>query len=136
MSKIDKQLRYFVKALLKYAEKDGHINPGFTTEQIPSIFKGWSELEFSKVHHGAGAGCCIYIGPDQYSINVHHCNELNSKLRDSNRTKWRLRIAAIALAVALIGTAIAVLKYATEYNQHSPDKKDNINFNSIKGPQK
>jgi hypothetical protein len=101
MGKTDKQLRIFVKALLKYAEKDGHINPGFTKAQIPTIFKGWDELQFNRIHHGTGAGCCVYIGPDRYSININHCHSLQSKLNESRRSVIRLLLTEIGIIVAI-----------------------------------
>lgn len=127
MSKTDKQLRYFVNALLKYAEKDGHSNPGFTTEQIPEIFKGWTKLEFNIAHHGAGVGCCTCIGPDRYQINKAHCVSLKNRFKDSYRTKWRLIISIIALAIMLIGTIITILRYRNDYNETTPDNKENKN---------
>jgi hypothetical protein len=117
MSKTDKQLRKFVFALMKYAEQQKEFNPGFTKEQIPQIFKGWDELQFNMVRFGAGIGCCGYIAPDQYSINIAHCNELKNRLRDSRRVKWRLIVAVAALVIALTGTTISILIYTNNYNQ-------------------
>lgn len=132
MSKIDKQLKYFVKALLKYAEKDEHhFNPGFTTEQIPTIFKGWGELEFNKVHHDAGRGCCNFIGPDRYSINVAHCNELQGKFRDSNRTKWRLIIAIAAIIFTAVNGLLAYLNYIGNCNQNKSNSQHSINNKTV-----
>ena len=126
MSKIDKQLKYFVKALLKYAEKeDQHFGPDFTTEQIPIIFKGWTELEFNKVHHDAGKGCCIFMGPDRYSINVAHCNELRGEFTDNNRTKWRLIISAILLVLAIIGLLLNIYSNHAQ-NNDEPKQKPKI----------
>jgi len=131
MSKTDKQLKYFVKALLKYAENDMHFNPGFTIEQIPTIFKGWHELEFNKVHHGAGVGCCNYIVPDRYQINVTHCNELQGKFRDNNRTKWRLIIAIAAIAFTAINGFFVYLNYIGNCNQSKSNSKHSINNNTV-----
>jgi hypothetical protein len=135
MSKTDKQLKYFVKALLKYAEKDKHFNPGFTTEQIPTIFKGWfknwSELEFNIVHHGAGVGCCNYIGPDRYQINIAHCNELQGKFRDSNRTKWRLIIAAAAIIFTAVNGFLAYLNYIGNCNQNKSNSQHSIDNKTV-----
>ena len=134
MSKIDKQLKYFVKALLKYAEKDDqHFGPGFTTEQIPIIFKRWGELEFNKVHHDAGAGCCIFMGPDSYKINVAHCNELHKKFGDSNKTKWRLIISVILLVLAIIGL---LLNFVSNHAQNKDEPKQKPKFTGHVTPPK
>jgi hypothetical protein len=118
--------------LLKYAEKDEHhFNPGFTTEQIPTIFKGWTELEFNKVHHDAGAGCCIYIGPDSYKINVAHCNELQGKFRDSNQKKWRLIIAIAAIIFTAVNGLLAYLNYIGNCNQSKSISQHNINSKTV-----
>jgi len=126
MSKIDKQLKYFVKALLKYAEKDNqHFNPGFSTEQIPAIFKGWTELQFNKIHYGTGAGCCIYIGPDRYSININHCHNLQSKFNESRRSVLRLWLAAIGIIIAI--TLWLLTQAWNQYQEkHYTEKNDKI----------
>jgi hypothetical protein len=106
MTKTDRQLRKFVKALLKYSEdsEDSEVfNPDFTVQEIPKIFKNWTELDFNMVHHGAGTGCCTYIGSEKYKINKDHCNNLQNKFKDSDRTKWRLIVAVIVLLVAIVG---------------------------------
>ena len=131
MNKTDKQLRYFVKSLLKYAERDEHFNPPFMTEQIPTIFKGWDELQFNKIYHGAGAGCCIYIGPDRYSINVNHCNTLQNKFTDSNRTKWKL-IFTVAAFIFTVGIFLfAYLNYRNNNSQGTHQSQKQPKFQRV-----
>lgn len=123
MNKTNKQLRYFVKSLLKYAEKDEHFNPNFTTEQIPAIFKGWDAGQFNKIYHGAGAGCCIYIGPDRYSINEAHCLSIKNKFIDSSRIKWMLIIAIATIIFTIAISLFAYLNY--RYNRSNQDTQRN-----------
>ena len=113
MTKTDRMLRKYVTVLLKYAESGKVFNPGFTSQEKPKIFSGWTEADFNIIHHGAGSGCCTCIGPDRYQINVGHCNTLKAKFKDSDRTKWRLIVAIIGLIVTTIGVLIAILRYAS-----------------------
>jgi hypothetical protein len=129
MIKTDKMLRKYVTALLKYYEDSKVFNPDFTAQEIPKIFNGWAEIDFNMVHHGAGIGCCTCIGPGRYQINVGHCNALQTKFTDSDRTKWRLIVAIIALTIMLIGTVVAILKYANEHHQGPQYTKENNNLN-------
>jgi hypothetical protein len=110
--KTDQMLRKYVAALLKYAEGSKVFNPCFTVQQIPEIFNSWTEGDFNIVHHGAGIGCCTCIGPGRYQVNVGQCNALQSKFTDSDRAKWRLVAAIVAILIGLIGAIFAILNYA------------------------
>ena len=79
--KINTQYKKFVKSLLKYADNKNSFPVYFKPEEIPSIFKGWTELEFNKIHHGIGKGCCTYLPPTGYKINIDYCNSINSKFK-------------------------------------------------------
>lgn len=116
MTKTDKMFRKYVTALLKYSEDSKVFNPDFTVQQIPQIFQDWTELDFNMVHHGAGAGCCTNIGPERYKINIDHCNGLQSKFKDSDRTKWILIFSVGTIIITLISLAIAILNYT--YKNH------------------
>jgi hypothetical protein len=131
MSKTDKQLQHFVKSLLKYIEKDKDFNPGFTTEQIPKIFKGWTEAEFNAVHHGAGLGCCGYVGQGQYHINIIRCHELHNKIKDSSRSKWKLIIATAAIIFTAINGLFAYLNYIGNCNQSKNNSQHNIDNKTV-----
>jgi len=133
MSKTDKQLRYFVNALLKYAEKDGHFNSGFTMAQIPEIFMGWTELEFNNVHHGVGIGCCTCIGPDRYQINQAHCHNLQSKFKESRRSVIRLWLIAISIIVAII---LGLLQVWNQYQEKQKTDNDNKVITYVAPPKK
>lgn len=110
-------LRKFVKALLEYSEDSEFFNPDFTVQEIPKIFNGWAEIDFNMVHHGAGAGCCVCIGPERYKINIEHCNNLQNKFKDSDRTKWRLVVAIAAIIFTIINGIFAYLNYTYNRNK-------------------
>lgn len=98
--KTDKDYKKFIKSLMKYNDKN---NNYFTSKQIPQIFDGWTDLEFNKIHHGIGKGCCTYMGPNPgYQINVAHCNSIAHKFNESRKTTIRIWLAVIAVILGLI----------------------------------
>ena len=106
MSTTDHDLRKFVTTLLKYADKRTELYTEFTADEISKVFKGWNQLNFNLIHHGAGEGCCINIGPDRWRIDIAHCRSLQGKFTASRLGKWTLLIGIFAL---IAGIVIAIL---------------------------
>ncbi len=130
MSKTDRSLRKFVTALLKYAENGTVFNPDFTREEIPEIFSGWTDLDFNLVHHGAGEGCCICIGPDRWRIDIAHCKSLQGKFKERRHKTWILLLTILALIAIIV---FGVLNYTTRNKKETNknNKQTNITIKHI-----
>lgn len=97
--KLNKDYKKFIKSLLKHADKN---QPYFTEQQIPEIFKGWTILEFNKIHLGIGRGCCLYLGQKPgYQINVSYCDSIASKFKESRKTTIRIALVIIGILIGI-----------------------------------
>ena len=128
MSKTDRDLRKFVTALLKYADKRTEFPTEFTADEIPKIFKGWTQIDFNIVSHGAGEGCCSLMGPDRWRINIAHCRSLQRTFTTSRLNVWILCVAIFALIAVIV---FGLLNYTGHQNQTSKNdqKTSNTDFN-------
>lgn len=98
----NKMYKKFIKDLLKYSESHSSY---FTKQQIPNVFKGWTDTEFNKIHQNIGKGCCTYLGDKPgYQINVNYCNDINHKFKESRKTTIRIWLTVLVpLSLFLIG---------------------------------
>ena len=125
MSKTDRDLRKFVTALLKYTDKRTEFHTEFTADEIPKVFKGWNQLNFNLIHHGAGVGCCINVGPDRWRIEIAHCRLLQGKFNENRHKTWILWLAIIAsIAVIFFG----VLNYTTRNKEEANKNNKQTNI--------
>ena len=122
MSKIDRDLRKFVTALLKRTEKPPST---FIREEIPKIFSGWTDIDFNFIHNGIGKGCCIPIGPDQWYIDRTHCSSLQDRFKERRHKTWILWIAIIALIAVII---FGVLNYTTRNKEETNKNNKQTNI--------
>jgi hypothetical protein len=120
MRKIDRDLRKFVTALLKYADKRKGFPIDFTADEIPKIFNSWSMKDFNIIHYGVGIRCCIPMLPDQWRINIDHCRSLRDEL-SANRLKiWMLWLAILGLISILI---FGFLNYKNDHKETSDNNE-------------
>lgn len=120
MSKIDRDLRKFVTALIKYAANSTEFPIEFTADEIPKIFNNWTKRDFNLVYNGAGKECCFYTGFNRLQINIAHCKSLHGKLKGSRRGTYLLLIAILAL---IAGIVFGILNYKNDHNK--ANKNDN-----------
>lgn len=97
----NKMYKKFIKDLLKHSETH---NAYFTEQQIPNVFKGWSDVEFQKIHQNIGSGCCTFLGEKPgYRINVNYCNDIYHKFNESRKTTIRIWLTIIAVLIGAVG---------------------------------
>lgn len=120
--KLNKDYKKFVKSLLKYADSCQSSPCYFQSIQIPEIFKGWTALEFDKIHFGIGKGCCLYLPPTGYKVNIDYCNSINDKFKSSMKTTIRIWLS-ILVPLFLFGLGLFLNKINNNTNQHNNSEK-------------
>lgn len=100
--KTNKKLKIFIKSLIKYADEKNSFSVHFKPEEIPIIFKGFSESDFNKIYHGIGKGCCTYLPLTGYQINIDHCHLINNRFIESRKSTIRIILIALGVGIAIL----------------------------------
>jgi hypothetical protein len=107
LEKLRKDQVRFISALLDYAAKQRTWPPEFCPQDIIKIL-GVTETELNIMRNNAG-GCCTYIGPDRYRINVDHCLLLREQLEQRKLISLNWLLIILTLFILVVACITLVL---------------------------
>jgi hypothetical protein len=86
------KLKYktFLNSLIKHHKKSKTNETYFKENEIPEIFNCFTVTEFNEFHFGEGKGCCSYLPPTGYKINIKYCCEELNKINSSFKMNLRI----------------------------------------------